>query len=182
VATHAAFLRGINVGGRRVKGPDLVAAFEALGFEDVACFRASGNVVFAAQGAASAIEKRIAGGLEKELGFESKAFVRTAEQLRAIAGFEPFDPKLVASSPGKLQVSFLDRKPARKAADAVLELASDQDRLMLEGTELYWLPSGGLMDSELDLRAVERHVGVDTRRTMGTIEQMTVKFFERSEP
>jgi uncharacterized protein (DUF1697 family) len=178
MATHAAFLRGINVGGRRVKSPDLVTAFEALGFEDVACFRASGNVVFSASGKAAAIEKRIASGLEKELGFESKPFVRTGRQLRAIAGFEPFDPKLVAASEGKLQVSFLDRKPAAKASAAILEMATDQDRLALEGAELYWLPSGGLMDSELDLKLVEKHLGVDTRRTMGTIEQITAKFFD----
>lgn len=177
MATHAAFLRGINVGGRRVKSPDLVAAFEALGFDDVACFRASGNVVFSAKGSASTIEKRIAEGLEEELGFDSKPFVRTAKQLRTIAAFEPFDRKLVAKSDGKLQVSFLDRKPAKKKSEAVLAMATDQDPLVIEGTELYWLPSGGLMDSELDLRAIENQLGVDTRRTMGTIEQIASKFF-----
>ena len=40
---YAAFLRGINVGGHRVKNTELRALFEAMGFADVHTFRASGN-------------------------------------------------------------------------------------------------------------------------------------------
>jgi hypothetical protein len=43
---HVAFLRGINVGGRRVTMAQLCAAFEALGFAEVGTFLASGNVTF----------------------------------------------------------------------------------------------------------------------------------------
>ena len=41
-----AFLRAVNVGGRTVKMEALRAAFEALGFEPVQTFIASGNVIF----------------------------------------------------------------------------------------------------------------------------------------
>ena len=47
MAAHAAFLRGVNLGPRRrVSSEELRAVFEGIGFEDVASFRTSGNVVF----------------------------------------------------------------------------------------------------------------------------------------
>ena len=50
MARYAAFLRGMNLGGRRITNRDLAAAVTGLGFEDVETFRASGNVIFAADG------------------------------------------------------------------------------------------------------------------------------------
>ena len=46
VARHVAFLRAINVGGHTVKMADLRRSFEALGFDAVETFIASGNVIF----------------------------------------------------------------------------------------------------------------------------------------
>ena len=46
MARYVAFLRGMNLGNRRIKNHELRAEFERLGFEEVATFRASGNVVF----------------------------------------------------------------------------------------------------------------------------------------
>ena len=45
---YVAFLRGMNIGGRRIKNEELRREFEELGLSDVSCFRASGNVIFAA--------------------------------------------------------------------------------------------------------------------------------------
>lgn len=45
-ARRAAFLRSINVGGRRVKNPELIAIFEGLGLTDVAAYQAAGSLVF----------------------------------------------------------------------------------------------------------------------------------------
>ena len=47
---YIAFLGGMNLGGRRITNDDLSSHFEALGCEEVATFRASGNVIFAADG------------------------------------------------------------------------------------------------------------------------------------
>ena len=58
-----------------------------------------------------------------------------------------------------------------------VSLASEQDRLALKGTELYWLPSGGTQQSALDMKAIDRSIGLNTIRTQGTIEQMASKFF-----
>jgi uncharacterized protein (DUF1697 family) len=175
--SHVAFLRGMNLGGRRIKNEELRAEFEALGFADVACFRASGNVVFSAQGSEAKLTSEIESGLGEALGYEVPVFLRSAKELRALAAHEPFEAAVVKASKGKLQVALLPRKPTAKARKQVLAEASDEDRLTLEDRELYWLPSGGISDSDLDLKAIETALGPWTMRTMGTIEQIVAKYF-----
>jgi len=46
---YIAFLRGINLGKRRLLMSQLKALFEELGFDDVETFIASGNVVFSSK-------------------------------------------------------------------------------------------------------------------------------------
>jgi hypothetical protein len=98
----------------------------------------------------------------------------------AIAARRPFDAKAVEASKGKLQVSQLEERPSAAARGEVLTLASDRDLLAVEGRELFWFPSGGTLESKLesklDLKAIQAAVGLDTRRTMGTIEQIAAKY------
>jgi uncharacterized protein (DUF1697 family) len=174
---YVAFLRGMNLGRRRIKNEELRAEFEALGFAGVATFRASGNVIFAADAKGeSALARTIEAGLGDALGYEVPVFLRSSAEVAAIAAREPFDPKLVEASKGKLQVSLLAKKPSAAARGKVLALASDEDLLAVSGREVFWLPSGGLLESGLDLKAIEAAVGSDTRRTMGTIEQIAAKY------
>lgn len=179
MARVAAFLRGINLGGRRVKNDDLRAAVETIGFADVAIFRASGNVVLEAGGASPAeVTSRLEEGLDRELGFgEVRTFVRTGAQVRAIAAHEPFTPKQVAASKGKLQVSLLAKKPANATRDEVLALATEDDLLALDGRELYWLPRGGTQESTLGQERLAKMFGTATMRTQGTIQQIAAKYF-----
>jgi uncharacterized protein (DUF1697 family) len=176
--THAAFLRAVNLGSTR-KAPKekLVECFEGLGYGDVATFRTSGNVVFSGSGSASKLTNEIEAGLERALGFEVPVFVRTEKQLAAIAAAKPFPPKALAASKGKLQIALLLRKPPPAALKRVEEMATDADRLSLDGTELYWLPEGGTQGSPLDMKTIDKAVGLNTLRTMGTVEQLAAKFF-----
>lgn len=177
MARYVAFLRGMNLGNRRIKNDELRAEFEQLGFADVGTFRASGNVIFSASADAGAagLAKKIEGGLAASLGYEVAVFLRTAGEVAAIAAREPFEAKLVKASKGKLQVLLLGRKPAAAARKKVLALASEEDRLAIEGRELYWLPSGGTIDSDLDLKAIDAALGKGTMRTKGTIDQIAAK-------
>jgi uncharacterized protein (DUF1697 family) len=178
VARYVAFLRGMNLGNRRLKNPELKAEFEQLGFQQVATFRASGNVVFEAGGRAgeASLAKKVEAGLSSGLGYDVPVFLRSAAEVAAIAGQRPFPSKRVEASKGKLQVSLLAKAPSAKARKDVLALGSEEDLLAIEGRELYWLPSGGLLESDLNLKAIEEALGKDTRRTMGTIEQIAAKY------
>ena len=177
-ARYAAFLRGMNVGGHRLTNDELRAHFAALGFDQVATFRASGNVVFAATPEhPREIALRIERGLAVALGYEVPTFIRSASQLRAIATAQPFSAGELASSAGKLQVALLAASPSSGARKKVLTLADDADRLAFGECELYWLPSGGILDSPLDLKAIAKLLGVMSMRTQNTIEQITAKHF-----
>jgi uncharacterized protein (DUF1697 family) len=168
----------MNLGGRRIKNEELRAEFEALGFAEVACFRASGNVVFGAGGGSEAkLTDQIEAGLGEALGYQVPVFLRGANELRALAAHEPFEAAKVKASEGKPQVALLSRKPAVKARSQALGKASDEDLLVIEGRELYWLPSGRMSDSALDLKLLEKALGPWTMRTMGTIEQIVAKYF-----
>jgi uncharacterized protein (DUF1697 family) len=175
---YVAFLRGMNLGGRRIKNEELKREFEQLGMSDVACFRASGNVVFATEkGGEAKLTERIEAGLGEALGYKVPVFLRDAAGLRAVAAHEPFDSSLVTASKGKLQVTFLLAKPSKGKGREALDLATAEDRLAIEGRELYWLPSGGISESNLDLKAIESILGAWTMRTKGTIDQIVAKHF-----
>ena len=174
MARHVAFLRGINVGGRKATGDQLRAPFEELGLEDVATFRASGNVVFSAPRKVDAAQ--IERGLKKSLGYEVATFVRTAAEIRAIAGHEPFDAPRVKATKGKLQVALLPGKPTAQARKKMLGLQSEDDLFAIRGRELYWLPSGGLMQSAVGMGGITAVLGSNTVRTKGTIDQIASKY------
>jgi uncharacterized protein (DUF1697 family) len=167
----------MNLGGRRITNEALRSHFEALGCEGVATFRASGNVVFARDGRPAELTAELEKGLGEALGYEVPVFLRTAKELLAIAAQEPFDAEQLAASKGKLQVALLTRKPSASAARKALALASAADILALDGRELYWLPEGGLSESDLDLKALADALGPMTIRTKGTIDQIAAKHF-----
>jgi uncharacterized protein (DUF1697 family) len=171
---YVAFLRGMNLGGRRIKNEDLRRHFEEMGLEEVATFRASGNVIFSSprREAEGKLAGRVETELDERLGYDVPVFLRSAEEIATIAAREPFDEKAVAESKGKLQVSLLKEKPSAAAKKKVLALAGEEDQLAIEDRELYWLPSGGVIESDLDLKAIAKLLGADTRRTMGTIEEI----------
>jgi uncharacterized protein (DUF1697 family) len=83
---HAAFLRGINLGNRRLTMDRLRAVVEDFGLADVATFIASGNVVFRHPGTAlSELETALAAHFESSLGYPVATFVRSFARLRELA-------------------------------------------------------------------------------------------------
>jgi uncharacterized protein (DUF1697 family) len=176
---YAAFLRGVNLGSqRRASSADLRSCFEGAGLDSVETFRTSGNVVFdAGRESRAALTGRVEGALANDLGFDVTVFLRTAREMEAIAANQPFPAKLAKASKGKLQVAMLGRKPSASVRKSTLALATDEDRLEFGDRELYWLPSGGTRDSDLDLKAAEKLVGSWTMRTKGTVELLWDKYF-----
>jgi uncharacterized protein (DUF1697 family) len=175
---YVAFLRGMNLGRRRIANTELAACFGALGLEAPTPFLASGNVVFDTEEdpAPEALAERIESGLTEALGFDVPVFLRSAAEVRRIADHRPFAPEILAASKGKLQVCLLGAEPRAAARRQILGHATDEDRLDLRGRELYWLPSGGILESELDLAAIGAVVGPSTMRTHNTVSRLAAKF------
>lgn len=179
---YAAFLRGINLGRRRVTGDRLSEIFVGLGFTGVATFLASGNVVFATvdadvEEAEDGLGPRIEAALERSLGYDVPVFLRTQAHLRSIVERRPFSPAERARSTGKVQVLLLRSEPTGEAGAEALAHASDADRLALHGSELFWLPAGNMSASQLDLTALARILGPPTIRTANTLARLHARFF-----
>lgn len=88
---YVALLRGINVGGSNlIRMPALVESFEALGFEDVATYIQSGNVLFRTDRAAGPrLTGRIERALSAEYGFPVRVVVRSRPQLEVVVARAP---------------------------------------------------------------------------------------------
>jgi uncharacterized protein (DUF1697 family) len=90
VTTYVALLRGINVGSRnRIGMPALKACFEAGGFEDVATYIQSGNVLFGATGSSSALARWIEKMLSTTFDYPGTVMLRSRAQMRAVVEGAP---------------------------------------------------------------------------------------------
>ena len=91
VAIYVALLRGINVGGKNpIKMPELKASFQARGFEDVATYIQSGNVLFrSSTSGAPALARSIEGMLAATFGYPLSVTVRNHSQMRAVVERAP---------------------------------------------------------------------------------------------
>jgi uncharacterized protein (DUF1697 family) len=178
VEHYVAFLRGMNLGKRRIKNPELIKHFEEMGLVEVATFRASGNVIVAdpSRDPEAKLQERVEAELDARLGYDVAVFLRSFEEVAAIAAREPFSAAAIAGSKGKPQVLLLAKKPNAAAKRKVLALAGPDDEMAFKGRELHWLPSTGLSETEVDLKAIDKALGRGTMRTAGTIEQIVAKY------
>ena len=178
MALYVAFLRGINVTGSRMTKEVLCEPFTDLGFEDVTSFRASGNVIFSAgREPVAKLEKAIEDEFRKRMGLNAVTFIRNAAQMKKLDEAEPFPAKDVAAAKGKLQVTFLTKKPSAKVRKDVLAMATDHDQLAFGEREVFWLPQGGFMESTVDWNKVAKLTGPTTHRTKGVIGEIWRKYF-----
>lgn len=175
---YVAFLRGMNLGRRRIKNPELCASFEEIGFTNASAFLASGNVIFDAKDSdPDSVALSIEDGLRVSLGYEVPTFLRSADEVRSIANHQPF-ADVTAERSGKMQVVIVGSEVNQSARDSVLKLSNDADMLEIVGRELYWWPKGNFLDSQLDLNTLESILGPFTIRTKNTIERLALRFLQ----
>ena len=137
---YIAFLRGINLGNRRLSMDELRRHFEKLKFTDVATFIASGNVIFGSKESDSArLADKIAAHLEKSLGYPVDTFVRTRAEVAAVAAFRPFKQADMANEAHTLHVGFLTAPLSATQARGLVACRTRVDDLHVAGREYYWL-------------------------------------------
>lgn len=171
-----AFLRAINTGNRRLTNEQLLAPFGGLGYTDFAAYQAAGNVTFRSVDRDDAAEARIEAALADAYGFETPTFIRSAVELAAISGAEPFPADQLAGTAGKVQVAFLREEPSPGVLARLVDLVPDEDLVRVIGREWYWLPVAGVSTSALPVREIEALLGEMTMRTLGTVERISTKF------
>jgi uncharacterized protein (DUF1697 family) len=121
--------------------PRLRAALEEAGFEDVATYVQSGNVVLTSRDSAAKVTRACERLIEKEFGLDISVVVRTRSQLAQVVKRNPLGK--VAKNPKRYQVSFLEKKPSAAVIRKVEEAAAPGERVLAEGREIYaWHPEG----------------------------------------
>jgi uncharacterized protein (DUF1697 family) len=166
-----AFLRAVNLGRRTVPMARLRAVVaDTFGGDDVRTYVNSGNVVFAATGGRSAIERKLERVLEGEFGFEVTTFVRSAAELRRIVDTEPF-----AVRPGDTHfVTFMKTSATAARKKALEALSNDFDTLVVRGPDVHWRMRGKSTDTKVPKKAWEKVLGVDasTSRNMNMLRRL----------
>lgn len=172
-----AFLRAINVGGRRVTNDQLAAAVTGAGFGDVKTYQAAGNLILDSGDLAPAdVEAHIESALTQALGFTAEVFVRTPTQIAAILDRQPFDSDDVATATAKPQIGFIQNPPSSQTIDAVLALATPRDHLAVIERELHWLPMDGIGRAALNTAMLERLLNAYTVRSQTTVARIHAKY------
>jgi uncharacterized protein (DUF1697 family) len=137
---YIAFLRGMNLGNRRLKMDVLRSLFEELKFSDVETFIASGNVIFTAKATdAAKLEKQIEAHLKKSLGYEVDTFVRTRAEVTAAAEFQPFSHKDHAHPDHTIHAGFMRDTFTPAQMKNFLACRTEVDEFFARGREYYWL-------------------------------------------
>ena len=171
--TYAAFLRGVNVGGRNaLPTAELKALLGSLGHEGVVTHLQSGNAVFRARGGAPEVAAALEARIAERLGLAVRVLLRTPAELAAVAAANPFlgrEPVLA-----RLHVVLLDRAPTRAEVARLDPERSPGDAFSVAGREIYVHYPHGAGRSKLTLDYFERRLGVvGTARNWNTLLKLT---------
>ena len=163
MTAYIALLRAVNVGGTgKLAMADLAAICEAIGFEAVRTYIASGNVVFRSKlgetRVKAVLEQRLAGHAGKPVG----VMVRTAAEMAQVVAANPFP-----NAPGNRTVAiFLDKAPGANALDTMSGLADEE--VKLGQREIYVHYGAGMASSKLKIPAAKQ----GTARNMNTVAKL----------
>jgi uncharacterized protein (DUF1697 family) len=163
MAAFIALLRAVNVGGTgKLPMSDLKAMCEALGFENVRTYIASGNVVFTSRKSESAVkaalEKQLAGHAGKPVG----VLVRSAAEMADALAANPF-PKAPAN---RTVAVFLDEVPPADTIGKARGLGDE--KIKLGRREIYIAYGDGMANSKLVIPAAKD----GTARNMNTVAKL----------
>jgi uncharacterized protein (DUF1697 family) len=172
MARHVALLRGINVGPhRRIAMPALRDVLEGAGYADVVTLLQSGNVVLTATGSAKALGPELEQLIERELGVDPLVVVRTHKELASVVARNPI-PEAV-DTPKLFQVSFLSAKPKAAVARELEDGDWGDERVAVDGREIYAWHPGGMQKSKLARALTDQRLGVTaTARNWNTVVKL----------
>lgn len=171
---YVAFLRGINLGKRRVSKEKLAEVFGELGFENVKTLIASGNVVFDAKNQNdAALTTTVQNGLQAALGFKVDTMIRSMAEVEALLDSEPF-ADIEVTKQTRLYVTLLaattssSLKLPHVAKDGALHVLSRTDR---EVFSVVTISEGrGTIDA---MALIEKEYGkAATTRNWNTIQKL----------
>lgn len=168
--THIALLRGINVGGKnKLPMKDLAALFTEAGGKAVRTYIQSGNVLFDAPAkTASAVARQVAEAIQSRFGISAPIVIRSAAELAAAIGANPFLKAGAAES--SLHIGFLADMPNPAAVKGLDPARSPGDSFEIIGREIFLHVPNGVARTKLTNAWFDSKLGtVSTFRNWRTV-------------
>ncbi|MBL9139521.1 MAG: DUF1697 domain-containing protein [Verrucomicrobiales bacterium] len=174
---YVAFLRGINLGKRRLAMTRLQSLVQEIGYAGVETFIASGNVVFSTpQSNTATVETTIARHLEKSLGYPVDTFVRSLKDVDRIAGTRVFPQD--GQEGITIHVAFLHQPLPKETVAALGKIQTGYDEFRVHGRELHWLCHGKMSDSKVwtlpEVKALK--MPSSTMRNITSLRKLVARF------
>jgi uncharacterized protein (DUF1697 family) len=137
---------------------ELRALCAELGWQDVATYIQSGNVVFTAPGKPAALEKILEDAVARRFGFESPVIVRTIAQWAEYPAANPF-PQAARDEPNRLLLLLSKSSPTKGAEDVIQARAVAGERVKRVGDALWFHYPEGVGTSKLTPSLIDRAIG-----------------------
>lgn len=162
-----ALLRGINVGGRSsLAMADLRAVASDLGYEDVATYIQSGNLVLSTRRSPATVAKELAAAIATSSSVTPAVVVRTHGQLAEIVAGNPFLQR--GEDPAHVHVLFTDGAAKRLLAEVDLASYGPEEAIAV-GPDLHLLLPNGVGRSKLAADVGRQKAPVGTQRSWTTV-------------
>jgi uncharacterized protein (DUF1697 family) len=152
-----ALLRGINVGGVKIRMEDLRQAFAELGFPGAQTMLATGNVIFhvpEAQHDRRALQARIERGLTERFGYEAHVLLRSGDEIHAVLAAAQAIP---VPADTHQYVLFCDDPALPAELQALydsLPRAADEQFIRAEPDAIWLVPKGGTLQSDFGAKVL----------------------------
>jgi len=172
-ATHIAFLRGINVGGRhRLPMAELRAAFERAGAANARTWLQSGNAIFDLPRArVERCVRAVADWIEEAHGFTAPVVVRDARELAAAVAACPFEDDDPTGR--SVLIGFCLDAPIAARVAALDPERSPPDRFEVIGREVHLSCPDGVARSRCTNAWFDRRLGTtSTFRNLATLRKV----------
>ena len=160
----------------------LRSIFSGCGVTGVETFIASGNVIFTSPSPdAASLERTLESALHKALGYPVATFVRTPEELAAVAAHMPCsaDP---ATAGGAIHIIFLAEPLDSTARRELAALSAPGDEFSSKGREVYWCRFGKLSESPLFGKSLGKTIATGTMRNRNTVVRLLARLQSGTPP
>ncbi len=174
MATYISILRGINVSGHNlIKMDDLRNVYTSLGFQNIATYVQSGNIIFTVEDTAlHLLEQRISQQIQKVFGFVVPVIVLTAIHLKHIIDNNPFlqDPHKDESF---MHVTFLSARPNAYNKEIIESKKQKGEEIRFSDSAIYLYCPNGYGKTKLNNNFLETKLKVPaTTRNWKTTNEL----------
>ena len=169
----AAFLRGINVGGKnKIKMETLREVCASIGFQNVKTYINSGNIIFETPESDDKIlAVNIEDAIEKEFGLKIKTLVRSIAEIEKISKNNPFNGQF--ENDKDLHVFFLDEELPHEKRDLLLSNNNENEQFAVRNQEIFCLLKISVLDSLIGKDYIAKKLKVSaTARNWRTVNKI----------